>query len=81
MSQRFQVIKNKGFVNIDNGEQGGTHWTSFHIKDNKSFFIDSFGDQSDKLLLNELPKPITFDTYKIQDINSSIWGTYCLYFF
>ena len=25
-----------GFVNIDNGFQGGTHWTCFIVKDNKS---------------------------------------------
>ena len=45
----------KGFVNIDNGSQGGTHWTCFIVKDNKSFYFDSFGGQPDKFLLNQLP--------------------------
>ena len=42
------------FVNIDNGSQGGTHWTCFIVKDNKSFYFDSFGGQPDKFLLNYL---------------------------
>ena len=33
----------KGFVNIDNGSMGGTHWVCFIVKDNKSFYFDSFG--------------------------------------
>ena len=32
-----------GFVNIDNRGMGGSHWTCFYIKDNKSLFFDSFG--------------------------------------
>ena len=48
----------KTFVKIDNGSQGGTHWTCFIVKDKKSFYFDSFGGQSDKFLLNQLPKPI-----------------------
>ena len=31
-----KIITGKGFVNIDNGSQGGTHWTCFLVKDNKS---------------------------------------------
>ena len=29
----------KRFVIIDNGFQGGTHWTCFIVKDNKSFSL------------------------------------------
>ena len=31
-----KINSDKGYVNIDNGSQGGTHWTSLIIKDNKS---------------------------------------------
>ena len=48
----------EGFVNIDNGRMGGTHWTCFIVKDNKSYYFDSFGGQPDKFLLYQLPKPI-----------------------
>ena len=71
----------KGFVNIDNGSQGGTHWTCFIVKDSKSYYFDSFGGAPDKFLLKHLPKPIIYHNYKIQDINSKLCGSYCLYFF
>ena len=76
-----KIYSDRGFVNIDNGSQRGTHWTFFYIKDNKSFYFDSFGVQPDKFLLNQLPKPIIYHNYKIQDINSKLCGSYCLYFF
>ena len=46
-----KIYSDKGFVNIDNGSMGGTHWTCFMIKDNL---------KSDKFLLNHLPKPIVY---------------------
>ena len=76
-----QIFSDKGFVNIDNGSQGGTHSTCFYIKHNKSFYFVSFGGQPDKCLLKQLPKPIIYHNYKIQDINSKLCGSYCLYFF
>ena len=72
-----KIHSDKGFVNIDNGTQGGTHWTCFY----KSYYFDSFGGQPDKFLLNQLPTPIIYHKYKIQDINSNLCGSYCLYFF
>ena len=71
----------KGFNNIDNGSQSGTHWTCFIVKDNKSFYYDSFGGQPDKILLKKLHKPIIYHNYKFQDTNSKLCGSYCLYFF
>ena len=76
-----KIYSDKGFVNIDNGSQGGTHWTCFCIKHNKSYYFDSFGGAADKFLLKQLPKPITYHNYKIQHINSQLCGSYCLYFF
>ena len=76
-----KIISDKGFINIDDGSQGGTHWTAFYIEDNKSFYFDGFGGAPDKFLLNQLPKPIIYHNYKIQDINSQLCGSYCLYFF
>ena len=31
-----KIYSDKGFVTIDNGSQGGTHWTCFIVTDNKS---------------------------------------------
>ena len=76
-----KIYSDKGFVNIDDGRLNGTHWCAFYIKDNKSYYFDSFGGQPDKFLLKQLPKPIIYHNYKIQDIKSKLCGSYCLYFF
>ena len=55
-----KIYSEKGCVIIDNGSQGGTHWTCFIVKEYKSYFFDSFGGQPDKFLLNQLPKPIIY---------------------
>ena len=76
-----KLCSDKGFVNIDNDDMGGSHWTGFIVKDNKSNYFDSFGGQPVEFLLYQLPKPILYHNYKIQDINSKLYGSYCLYFF
>ncbi len=76
-----KIISDKGFVNIDNGSMGGTHWSCFIVKDNISYYFDSFGVQPDKFLLNQLPKPIIFHNYKTQNINSQLCGSYCFFFY
>ena len=43
-----KIYSDEGFVNIDNGAQGGTHWTCFIVKDNKLYYFDPFGGPSDK---------------------------------
>ena len=73
-----RIHSNKGFVNKDNGSKGGTYCICFYIKDHKSFYHDSFGGAPDKFLLNQLPKPIVYHNYKIQDKNFQLCGSYCL---
>ena len=70
----------KGFGNIDNGITGGTHWTCFIVKNNKSYYFDSFGGKPDKHLPKHLPKPIIYHKCNLQDIYSKLCGSYCLYF-
>ena len=55
-----KIYSDRGFVNIDSGEQNGTHWTCFIVKDNKSYYSDSYGGQSDIFLLKQLHKPIIY---------------------
>ena len=38
-----KIYSDRGFVNIDNGSQSGTHWTCFMVKNKKSNYFDSFG--------------------------------------
>ena len=76
-----EIYSDKRFVIIDNGFQGGTQWIYFIVIDNKSFSFHLFGGQPDKFLLNQLPEPISYHIYKIQDMNSKLCGSFCLYFF
>ena len=71
----------KGFVNVDNGVMGGTHWTCFIVKDNKLYYFDSFGGKPDKPLPKHLPTPLKYHKCNLQDIYSKLCGSYCLYFF
>ena len=79
--RRSKTYSDEGFVNIDGERRGGTHWTCFYVKDSRSYYFDNFGAQKDKFLPNQIPKPITYHKYKIQDINSKLGGSYCLSFF
>ena len=75
-----KIYSDKGFVNIDNGSMGSSHWVCLILKDNNPFYFDSFGGQTDKFLLNQLPKPILYHNYKNQDLNSRLCVSYCIYF-
>ena len=76
-----KIFSRRGFVIIANESQVGTHWTCFLVKDSESFYYDFSGGQPDEFLLKQLPKPIIYHNYKIQDIDSKLCGSYCLYFF
>ena len=71
-----KIYSDKRFVNIDNGSEGGSHWTCFRVKDNESFYFDSFCGQPDTFSRSKLTKTIIYHNYKIQDINSRI----CVHF-
>ena len=73
-----KIYSHKGFVNIDNGLQGGAHWTCFIIKHNESYYFDSFGGQPDKFFLKQLPKSILYHNFEIQDKNFELCGSFCL---
>ena len=53
-----KTFSNKRYGNIDIGSLAGPHCTCFIMKDNKSFYFDSFGGVPDKFLLKQLPKSI-----------------------
>ena len=74
-----KIYSDRGCVSIDNGSMGGSHRTTSYVEKNEPFYIDSFGGQPHKFLLNQLPKPIFYLNYKIQDISSKICGSYCFF--
>ena len=48
------------------------------MKDIKSYYFGSFGDPVDTFLLQQLPKPITFHSYEVRDINNRLCSVFCL---
>ena len=72
------IYSDKGIIKIDDGSQNCTHWCVFYIKDNTSHYFDGRCVQPDEFLLKQLPKPIIYHNYKIQDKNSKFCGSYCL---
>ena len=75
-----KLYSDKIFANIDNGQMGGTNWCVFYVKREKSFYFDSFGGQPDEFLLNQIPKPIIYNNYFLQDTNSKFCGSCCVFF-
>ena len=75
-----KINSDKGFVNLDNGSQVGTHWTCFIVKYKKTYYYDSFGGNLVNFLLNLLPKPIMNHNYKTQDKITKLSASYCFYF-
>ena len=76
-----RLYSDKVFVTLDDGFQGGSHWTCLIKEDNKSDYFDGFGGQPDTFLLNQLPEPTIYHNNKIQDIKSNLYGSYCFFFF
>ena len=51
----------------------------FIVKDNKSYYFDSFGGSPDKFSPNQLPKPIIYHIYKIKKIPKCVAHTVCTF--
>ena len=59
-------IQTKVFVNIDNGQLGGTHWTSFCINEKKTLYFDSFGGPPENFYLNNDQNQSLFPLIKLK---------------
>ena len=68
----------KGFVNIDNGEQGGIHWVCYIVEVMNSNYFDSYGGSPGTFFLQQPPKPMNYHNFKIHDNNRNLCGSLCL---
>ena len=67
-------------LNMDDSEGQGTHWVSLFIKDNKSYYFDSFGFEPPIEVRGYCRgKDGYFSTYKIQARDEIICGHYSIY--
>jgi hypothetical protein len=64
-------------LNLDKASGDGTHWCCWYIGEN-NFYFDSFGFPPPKELEQRL-KTFTYNTKKIQNLNSDSCGWFCLY--
>lgn len=72
-----------GVVNLDDAEGPGTHWVSYHKKDNECYYFDSFGDlQPFKEFIAYVGKNcmIHFNYKQQQTFNTVVCGQLCLQF-
>ena len=74
-----EIYYDKGFVNIDDGRKGGSHWTAFYVEKNHTTLTPLVVNLI--IFFKQLPKPVIYHNYKIHGINSKSCGSYCLYFF
>ena len=78
------IENNKSLIfNLQNSNQSGSLWISLSRNNNNIFIFDSFG-------IGHIPKNIytiykdfniITNIYRIQDINSNLWGLFCVLFY
>ncbi|NBP02415.1 MAG: hypothetical protein EBU90_20320 [Proteobacteria bacterium] len=76
------IINLQNSVDENGNNLPGTHWTAFYVEGNKACYFDSFGFPS-PLAIREFLKPyspVPYSDKVIQNINSGVCGSYCLYF-
>ena len=75
-----KITTDKKFVKLENCNMGSIHWTCFNMKDNISSYIDSPGSFLDEFLLQQLPKPITFQSWRVRGRKRDLCVVYCSFF-
>jgi hypothetical protein len=71
-------------INMADNADGGTHWTTFIIRNNQCIYYDSFGEifpNSVKTFVRKNPNiHLYYNTDQIQHIDASTCGFYCMAF-
>ncbi len=78
-------VKNGCYIiNLDDSENGGTHWTALYIDNLRCCYWDSFGGKIPTDILRFIKKSkckkIIYNLDTIQNINSEACGYYCVAF-
>jgi hypothetical protein len=75
-----------GIINLDDGQNGGTHWCCWHKMKNKKFYFDSYGLPPPTELVNYLNSPargrtggVYYNSERVQPDNTVFCGHLCLY--
>ena len=77
-------IKDGNYIlNLENSNQGGSHWTAMYKTKNKYYYSDSFGVTIPETLIRNLninENNLFFNEIQIQDMSSTRCGFFALYF-
>jgi len=71
-------------INLENHNQGGSHWTALILGKKNCLYCDSFGMPPPEqlyLFLEKKYKKVDFNRREIQDMDSTLCGYFCLEFF
>src|SRR5271157_1119296 len=68
-----------GIINLDKSSGPGTHYVGYFKKGNDKIYIDSFGLKPPIEIINYLKSPILYSTFRIQKLDESNCGKYCLF--
>lgn len=80
--QGFYIINLDDDTDSKGNQKQGTHWTGLYIEKNKAVYFDSFGFQAPRqvdFFLRKF-KPYMISQKEIQNIETTICGSYVLYF-
>ena len=67
-------------LNIDHSNSNGTHWTCLFIKNNISYYFDSYGYPPPKEIQDYCKNENRYyNSFKIQQNDQVICGHYCIY--
>ena len=66
-------------INIDHSSNEGTHWTCLFIRNEVSFYFDSYGFEPTLEVIEYCKEPRYYSSYPIQKMNEVICGHYCIY--
>src|SRR5271156_1929659 len=68
-----------GIINLDVSTGAGTHYVCYFKRGNLKIYMDSFGIKPPNEIVNYLKSPILYSTFRIQQLNNTNCGKYCLY--
>ena len=74
-------LKNGWYIiNLENANEGGSHWTCFQYSNGNISYIDSFGISPPIEVLQRVKKgcSLKYSTVDIQDLDASTCGWFCI---
>jgi hypothetical protein len=79
LNRRKKTDKECLILNIDHSKNPGTHWVALFIKNDVSYYFDSYGFDPPEEVKDYCKKELYSNTFKIQLPDEVICGHYCIF--